>query len=229
MRDLLAPADKKLFDSHFLGNLLERLLRVADRKRHQNGARPRRNLVDVEPEPIGKQHDLRRNRRHRIVIVLPEETEIDLGECIDFGHAAHFKNLLAGARQRRMIGRESGQLQPEVGFHRSADVRRPAGIDAPAAVFILVVQDVRAALSKRSWLPVPSSSMQQDVIGLQAGIGFQFSAPVAIFVLLREKIFARRIDRDRDPASQVVDLSESHLRHRGRTKMGRILPSSSPD
>jgi hypothetical protein len=31
-------------------------------------------------------------------------------------------------------------------------------------------------------------------------------------MLLRKKIFARRIDRDRDPAAQVVNLSKSHQR-----------------
>ena len=175
---LVAAADKKLFHSHFVGNLLERLLGVADRKRHQNGARPRRNFVDVEPEPVGKQHDLRRNRRHRIVIVLPEETEIDLGKCIDFGHAAHFKNLLAGARQRGMIGRESRQLQPEVGLHRSADVGRTAGVNAPAAVFILVVQDVARGLVKAFLAARAQQGMQQDVIGFEGGVGFQFPAPV---------------------------------------------------
>ena len=51
-------------------NFLERLLGVSDRQRHQNGARPRRNLIDVEPEPVGKQHDLRRNRRNRVLVVL---------------------------------------------------------------------------------------------------------------------------------------------------------------
>src|SRR5271155_2862455 len=62
--------------------------------------------------------------------------------------------------------------------------------------------------------------MQQDVVGLEAGIGFQFTAPVAILVLLREKIFARRIHGYRDPAAQVINLSKSHLRRRRRTKRG---------
>jgi len=32
--------------------------------------------------------------------------------------------------------------------------------------------------------------VQQNVVGLERGIGFQFAAPVAIFMLLRKKIFA---------------------------------------
>src|SRR5208337_4041621 len=193
---------------------------VADRKRHQDGSRPRRNFVDIEPEPVGEEHDLRRNRGHRIVIVLPKETEIDLGKCIDFGDATHFENLLAGARQRGMIRRESRQFQPEVSLHRSADVGRAAGVIAPAAVFILVVQDVTRGLVKALLAARAEQRMEQNVIGFEGGVGFQFSAPVTLFVLLREKILAGRIDGYRDPASQVVNLSKSHLRHGGRTERG---------
>src|SRR5208337_4331733 len=214
---LVAPANEELFHSHFARNLLERLFGVADRKRHQNGARPRRNLVDIEPEPVGKQHDLRRNRRDRVVIVLPEETEIDLGKCIDFGHAAHLKNFLPGTCQRGMIGRKSCQLQPEVSFHRSADVGRAGGVDAPAAVFVLVVQDVARGLVKALLAARSEQRMEQDVIGFEGGIGFQLATPVPFWVLLREKIFASRVDGYGDPAPQVVNLSKSHLRRGGRT------------
>ena len=218
---LLAPAHKELFHSHFVRNFLEGLLRVADRKRHQDGARPRRNLVDIEPEPVGKQHDLRRNRRHRIVIVLSKETEIDLGECIDFGDATHFENLLAGARQRGMIRRKPRELQPEVGLHRSADVRRTAGVVAPASIFILVVQNVPSGLVKAPLAARAEQRMQQDVIGFKGSIGFQFPAPVTLFVLLRKKIIARRVDGYRNPASQVINLSESHLRGPQRARIWR--------
>src|SRR5450631_717107 len=220
---LVAPADKEFFYAHFVRNFFERLLGVANRKRHQDGARPRRNLVDIEPEPVGKEHDFRRNRGNRVVIVLPKEAEIDLGKCIDFGHAAHLENLLAGACQHGMIRGESSQLQPEVRFHRSADVGRPAGVDAPATVFILVIQDVASGLVKTGLVAGAEQRMEQDVIGFEGGIGFQFSAPVTLFVLLREEILARCIDSNCDPADQVVNLSKSHLRRRGRTLRRTIL------
>ena len=34
------------------GNFLQRLLGIANGQRNQNGARPRRDFVDVEPEPV---------------------------------------------------------------------------------------------------------------------------------------------------------------------------------
>ena len=107
---LFHAADEKLFHAHFPRNLLERLFRVANGKRHQYRARPGRNFVDVEPEPVGKQHDLRRNRGDRIVVILSEEAEIYLGERVDFGDAAQIKNLFAGASQGGMIGTVAREL-----------------------------------------------------------------------------------------------------------------------
>src|ERR1700692_1887861 len=107
---LLHAADEQLFDTHFARNFLKRLLRIADRKRHQNGARPGRDLVDIEPEPVGKQNDLWWNGWNRIVIVLAKKAEINLGKCIDFGDPAEFENVFAGTLQDGMISIISRQL-----------------------------------------------------------------------------------------------------------------------
>ena len=44
-------------------------------------------------------------------------------------------------------------------------------------------------------IPGAQQRVQQNVIRLERRIGFEFAAPVPIFVLLREKILARRRDR----------------------------------
>src|SRR5215469_6624368 len=98
----VAPADEKFFNARLVRQLLERLLRVTDGKRYEDGARPGRNFVDVEPEPVWKQHDFGWDCRTGVVIVLPEKTQIELGECIDCGDAAHFKNYVARALEGRM-------------------------------------------------------------------------------------------------------------------------------
>src|SRR3984957_15607951 len=213
---LVAPADKKLFHAHFVGDLLERLLRIADRKRHQNGARPRRNFVNIEPEPVRKQHDLRRNRRNRVVVVLPKETQIDLGKCIHFGHAAHGKNLLAGAAQRWMLRRESSQLQSEIGFYRSANIRRTTRVDTPSAIFVLMIQDIARSLVKTFLVARTKQRVQQNVIGFKSGVSFKLTAPITLFVLLRKKVVACRVYAYCDPAPQVINFSKSHLWNRGR-------------
>src|SRR5262252_6207036 len=101
---LVHAPDEELFHAHFPWNLLEWLLGVADGQRDQNGARPRRNFVDIEPEPVRKQNNLGRNRRNRIVVILPEEAQIDLGESIDLSDATHLQDLLADSFEYRMIG-----------------------------------------------------------------------------------------------------------------------------
>ena len=57
-----------------------------------------------------------------------------------------------------MVGLVSRELEAEIGFHRRADVRRAAVVDGPAAVFILMAEDVVRALLEASGLPVPRST-----------------------------------------------------------------------
>ena len=114
---LLAAADKQLVNPHLGRNFFERLFRVSDGERHQNAARPGRNFVDVEPEPIGEQDDLRRNGGHTVVVVLSEEAQINLGESIDFADATKFEDLFARARQCRMIGPIASQFQAKISLH----------------------------------------------------------------------------------------------------------------
>ena len=89
-----------------------------------------------------------------------------------------------------MIGFVSGQLQAEVGFDRGADVRGTGGVDAPAAVFVLVAHDPVGGFLKAVGIAGAEQRVQQNVIGFERGIGFEFAAPVAFFVLLRKKKFA---------------------------------------
>src|SRR5205807_2571133 len=128
----VAPAYEKVFHSRLVGQLLKRFLRITDGKRHQNRTRPRRDFVDVEPEPVGKQHNLRRDGRNGIVVVLAEETEVQLGEGVDLGDAAELKNFGARPLQGRCTGRVARQFETEIDFYRGADIRGPAFVDTPA-------------------------------------------------------------------------------------------------
>ena len=110
----------------------------------------------------------------------------------------------------------SRQLQPEVSLHRSADVRRPGGIDAPSAVFILMAQNPVRRLLKPLLIARPEQRVQQNVIRLEGGVGFEFAAPVSFFMLLREKIFPRRSDRraTRLPSPSIFPKRSCGLRPR---------------
>jgi hypothetical protein len=54
--------------------------------------------------------------------------------------------------------------------------------------------------------------VQHDVIGFERGVSFQLAAPVAFFMLLGEQAIARAVNGRGNPADQIVDLSETHLR-----------------
>ena len=101
-----------------------------------------------------------------------------------------------------MIGGVAGQLQAEIGFHRRADVGGPGREDAPAAVFVLVLEDVVGGFLKALRIAGAEQRVQQDVIGFESGIGFELAAPVAVLVLLGEKIFAGGFEGRTDAAEK---------------------------
>jgi len=53
--------------------------------------------------------------------------------------------------------------------------------------------------------------MQQDVIGLESGIRFEFPAPVAFFILLGKQNLTGPGDSRGGTPRKVVDLSETQL------------------
>src|SRR5439155_11399321 len=127
--------------------------------------------------------------------VLPEEAEINLGEGVNLGRAAQLQDLVARANHSRMIKLVSSQLQPEISLHRGTDIRRSGGINTPSAVFILMLQNVTRRFLESLAIARSEQCVQKDVIRFQRCIGFQFAAPVALFVLIREQELASTIDR----------------------------------
>ena len=152
-------------------------------------ARPRRDLVDVEVEPVGKENDLRRNRRHSVVVILPERTEIDLGEGVAFHHAAMGQHPLAAFASRGSFARIPS-ASPKGSTSRKAKVAGTAGIEAPTAVFLLVAQNLSEGALHAFRIARVEQRVQEDVIGLQHRVGFELPAPITVGVLLREQILA---------------------------------------
>src|SRR6185312_15372269 len=235
----MTTVGKQLLDSHLVRNLLERLLGIANREWNQNAARPRRNLVDVEPEPFREQHDLRWNRRHGVVIVLSQEAEINLGKGVNRGHAAESENAFPRAYQNGIIGPVSGELEPEIGLYRGADIRGAAVIDGPAAVLVLMAENLPRRLLKALFIARSQQRMQENVIGFEGGVGFEFAAPEAFRLLAGKKKSARAIHCGSYAAGDVVDFSKDHLHWATggfvhslpiprRRKSGRAQPESQP-
>ena len=184
---LLASAHKQLVDALLRRQLLERLLRVHDRERHQHAPRPRRYLIDIEVEPVGEQYDLRRNGGHRVVVVLPERTEIDLGERVALHHTAIGQHTRTRLHHHRVVLGPAHQLQRQIRLHAVVDERGAPGILAPSAVFLLVAQDLVDRALHLAAIARAQHRVHEDVVRLQHRIGLQLAAPVALRMLLAKQ------------------------------------------
>jgi hypothetical protein len=74
-----------------------------------------------------------------------------------------------------------------------------------------MTQDVVGALLETFLIASSEQNVQQDVIGFESGIGFEFAAPVAVLVLLGEKPFARAVDGGSYAAGEIVNFAEAQL------------------
>ena len=219
--EFLAPLQMKIrvvtagreefLNSHLIGNLLKGFLGVGDRERHENAAGPRRNLVDVEPEPIREQYDFRWNCWHCVVVVLAEEAQIDLGEGVDRSDPAETLDALSRSYQNGIVRLIACELQPKIGLNRSANVRWSTVVDRPAAVFILMAQDLTCGLLQAHFIARSQKGMQQDVIGFEGRVGFELAGPVSFRLLEREEEPSRAVHRRGYAAGDVIDLAKHHL------------------
>ena len=81
----------------------------------------------------------------------------------------------------------AGQLEREVGLDRDADVRRSAGIVAPAAVLLLLREDVVGGLANPAVLLAAEEGHEQDPFGFEDGVALELADPVAVRLLPAEQ------------------------------------------
>ncbi len=82
------------------------------------------------------------------------------------------QDILARFDQRRMVGPVAAELEGKIGLDRGADVGRPAVIDGPAAIVVLVAGDLADGLGEALFVARAQHCVQEDVIGFQRGVGF---------------------------------------------------------
>ena len=126
--------------------------------------------------------------------MLAQPAEIHLGEGVARNHAAMRQNPLAAFGQARIIRPNSHQLGRGIALDRERDIARPAGIDAPTAVLVLVAHHLGKSALQPARIAAFQLRMQIDVICLEHRIGFQFPAPIPVGMLLREQELARAHD-----------------------------------
>ena len=113
-----------------------------------------------------------------------------------------------------MIGGIARQLQPEIAFDRGADIGWAAEVDTPSAVLVLLLQNVARSFRHALRIAGAQQHVQDDVVGFERGIGFQLAAPVTLFVLLGKEAVAGAVNGRSHPADEIINFSETHLRHR---------------
>src|SRR5262249_20843220 len=156
-------------------------------QRNQDAARPRRDLIQIEVEPVWKENNLGRYRWHCIVVVLSERTEINLGKGVAFNDATIGQNPLARLDQSRMILRPAHQLQRQIRLYTVTDIGRTARIETPATIFVLMPENLVDRAFHLAGIPGSKQRVHEDVVSLEHDVGFEFTAPVAVRVLFAEQ------------------------------------------
>ena len=111
--------------------LRARLQRRQHQQRHDHGARPIGDLVEMERQPHRQQHDLDRQHRHAAPGQHPEHRQQEAGEDVAVDRAAARADRLARPHHMRRIDEIADHLQREIGLHASRSCRRRRR--APAA------------------------------------------------------------------------------------------------
>ena len=157
------------------------------RERHERGARPAGEAIDVERRPRRQQDHLDRHARDARPRELPEAREPEAGEHSRAREAAAGEHHLARPRERRLGRPESGQPEGEVGLDGRREMGGQTRLERPAAVGLLGRQQAlrHAAVLFRT---LPSEqAVDEDVLGLEVRRALDASLPVAAGTLLREQ------------------------------------------
>ena len=172
-----------------------RLLRHQHQQRHDHGAAPVRDLVEMERKPARQQHDLDRHHRHRAPRHDAVQREQDAGEDVAALGAAAAR---IASRARRMWSASrivADHLQREIGFHGRAHVEVAVVEQRPAAMRALDAAQIGGDLGFERGVDRLGEIMpQQHVFGRNGGVGLELEHPMAVGALAREQRLRRRID-----------------------------------
>jgi hypothetical protein len=124
-----------------------RLERLQHQQRHDHGARPVRDLVDVEGKPLRQQHDLDRHHRHALPRHHAIKRKQRAGEHVRFDAAAARQDRLARAPHVRRVDVVADHLEREVGLHAGAHVELARVKQRPAAMRTLDAAQIDADLA----------------------------------------------------------------------------------
>ena len=186
---------KQLVDRDALGIARLRLLRLQHQERHDHGAAPIRDLVEVEREPARQQHDLDRHHRHRAPGNEPEQGQHHPREHIGVRGAAARQDRLPRPHHVRSVDRIPDHLEREIGLHAGAHVEGAVVEQRPTAVLALdatqIDRDLGFELARHRLGEIVA---QQDIFGRNGGVGFELEHPMPVRLLQGEQRAGGRLD-----------------------------------
>ena len=193
--DRLGILQEQLVDADAFGIFRQRLQRRHHHQRHDRGARPVGNLVEMERRPFRQQHDLDRQHRHRAPGQHAVESEQEAGEDVDAGSAAAAADRLARPHHMRRIDGIADHLQRKIGFDAGAHVERAVLHQRPAAMVALrAAQIVRDLGFEHAVDGLGEIVAQQDIFRRYRAVGFQLEHPVSVRLPIAEQRFGRGRD-----------------------------------
>src|SRR5258705_673073 len=143
---------------------------VENRKRRDDGAAPRRHLVQVEEKPVREKEDFRRDRGQVFPRKLSEKREVEFSVGVYLRDTSETKDIRAGLPHPCCVGRVSGELERQVGLDRGVDFARTADKNVPAAVRELAATDMGGAFGLQGLVYLPKPVHVDDIVSAKSGI-----------------------------------------------------------
>ncbi len=190
--DRFGILQEQLVDADALGIFRQRLQRRHHHQRHDRGARPVGNLVQVERRPHRQQHDLDRQHRHRAPAQHAVEGQQESREDVDTGSPATAADRLARADHVWGVDGIADHLQRKIGFDAGAHVERAVLHQRPAAMCALRAAQIVGDLGFEFAVDGLSQIVaQQNVFGRDRAVGFQLEHKMSVGLPIAEQRFGR--------------------------------------
>ena len=220
--DQCAGRQVELVDTLLGRNPADRLEVEDDQQRGQHRPGPIGKPVAIEDEPGRQQDDLRWHRRDPAPVVLIEQRQRDLGEHVRSDDAALAQDHRAGLLHEGLGGRHAAELQREVSLHRCADLGGAAVVDRPPTLRHLGVDQVAHGLPLFLRIHAAQEAAQQEILGSQRRVGFQFMNPVPCLRLALQQPLLASLDTLVNGIAFVRDALAGNLSWIVRPLVGRI-------
>ena len=168
---------------------------VDDGQRDDHGPRPVAHLPEVDMEPFADEEHLARDGGHVVPGHQADEGQVELRKGVHPRHAAEGPGHFPGAEHAWIGGGDAGQFQRQVGLDRGVHLGRAVGVDVPAAVAELLLEDVMDGLALPDRVHLPPPVVEGHHVGDQRHVDHQLAHPVTLGLLLRKQVALGSGDR----------------------------------